>query len=103
MSPYQYWLDEGVKIFSLKFNFLRLSIVDLKTDKSDPSFLSVAQKTTYRQTYTKFLQYKKPQDSILLLASVLHLYTNPFPMTNLYTIDHSDISETMIPENNISV
>ena len=40
MASYQYWLDNGVKIFSLQFNFLRPSIYDLKTDESDPSFLS---------------------------------------------------------------
>ena len=28
MGPYQYWLDNGVKIFSLQFNFLRTSIYD---------------------------------------------------------------------------
>ena len=44
MSPYQYWLDNGVKIFSLQFNFLRPSIYDLKTDESDPSFLSISQR-----------------------------------------------------------
>ena len=30
MGPYQYWLNNGVKIFSLQFNFLRPSIYDLK-------------------------------------------------------------------------
>ena len=44
MGPYQYRLDNGVKIFSLQFNFLRPSIYDLKTDESDPSFLSISQK-----------------------------------------------------------
>ena len=44
MGPYQYWLDNGVKFFSLQFNFLRPSIYDLKTDESDPSFLSISQK-----------------------------------------------------------
>ena len=38
MGPNQYWLDNGVKIFSLQFNFHRPSIYDLKTDESDPSF-----------------------------------------------------------------
>ena len=41
MGPCQYWLDNGVKIFSLQFTFLRPSIYDLKTDESDPSFLSI--------------------------------------------------------------
>ena len=34
-GPYQYWLDNCVKIISLQFNFLRPSIYDLKTDESD--------------------------------------------------------------------
>ena len=51
MSLYQYWLDNGVKIFSLQFNFiLRPSIYDLKTDESDPSFLSLSQNTSHHQT-----------------------------------------------------
>ena len=66
MGPYQYWLDNGVKIFSLQFNFLRPSIYDLKTDQSDSSFLSISQKATHHQTYTKFLQYTKPQNHIFV-------------------------------------
>ena len=88
MGPYQYWLDNGVKIFSLQFNFLRPSIYDLKTDESDPSFLSLAQKATHHQTYTKFLQYTKPQNHIF----VNYKYTSPFTMTNMYTLDHSCIT-----------
>ena len=61
MGPYQYWLDNGVKIFSLQFNFLRPSIYDLKTDESDRSFFSVSQKATHHQTYTKFRQHTKPK------------------------------------------
>ena len=88
MGPYQYWLDNGVKIFSLHFNFLRPSIYDLKTDESDPSFLSISQKATHHQTYTKFLQYTKPQNHIF----VNYKYTSPFTMTNMYTLDHSCIT-----------
>ena len=51
IGPCQYWLDKGVKIFSLQFNFLRTSIYDLKTDESDPSYLSVSQKATHHLTY----------------------------------------------------
>ena len=61
MGPYKYRLDNGVKIFSLQFNFLRPSIYDLKTDESDPSFLSVSQKATHHQTYTEILQHTKPK------------------------------------------
>ena len=79
MGPYQYWLDNGVKIFSLQFNFLRPSIYDLKTDESDPSFLSISQKATHHQTYTKFLQNTKPQNHIF----VNYKYSSPFTMTNM--------------------
>ena len=88
MGPYQYWLDNGVKIFSLQFNFLRPSIYDLNTDESDPSFLSVSQKTTHHQTYTKFLQHTKPKNYIF----VKYKCTSPFTMTNTYTLDHSCIT-----------
>ena len=50
MAPYQNWLENGIKIFSLQFNFLRPSIYDLKTDENDPSFLSTAQKATHHLT-----------------------------------------------------
>ena len=67
VGPYQYWLDNGVKSFSIIFNCLRHSICDLKTDESDPSFLSILRKATHHQTYTKFLQYTKPQNHIFVI------------------------------------
>ena len=88
MGPCQYWLDNGVKIFSPQFNFLRPSIYDKKTDESDPSFLSVLQKATHHQTYTKYLQHTKPKKYIF----VNYKYTSPFTMTNIYTLDHSCIT-----------
>ena len=45
MAPYQYWLENGVKIFFLQFNFLRPSIYDLKRMKTIHLF---------------YLQHKKP-------------------------------------------
>ena len=88
MDPYQYWLDNGVKNFSLQFNFLRSSIYDLKTDESDPSFLSTSQKATHHETYTKFLQYTKPKNHIFANYN----YTSPYTMTNMYIIDQSRIT-----------
>ena len=88
MGPYQYWLNNGVKMLPLQINFLRPSIYDLKTDKSDPFFLSVSQKATNHQTYTKFLQHTKPKNYIF----VDYKYTSPFTMTNIYTLDHSCIT-----------
>ena len=79
MALYQYWFDNGVKIFSLQFYFLRPSIYDLKTDENDPSFLSNAQKATHHFTYTRFLQHTKPQNYIF----ANYKYTSPFTMTNL--------------------
>ena len=64
MAPYQYWLDNGVRKFSLRFNFLRPSIYDLKTDENGPFFLSNAQKATHHFTYTRFLQHTKAQNYI---------------------------------------
>ena len=76
MGPYQYWLDNGVKIFSLQFNFLRPSIYDLKTDESDPSFLSVSQKATHHQTYTTFLQHTKPKNYVFVNYKYTSSITN---------------------------
>ena len=64
IGPYQYWLDNGVKIFSLQFKFLRPSIYDFETDNSDSSLLSESQKATHHRTYTKFLQHTKPKNYI---------------------------------------
>ena len=61
MTPYHYWLDNNVKIFSLQFNFLRPSIYDLKTDEDDPSFLSSSQKATHHNAYVTFLEHQKPK------------------------------------------
>ena len=79
MTPYHYWLDNRIKIFSLQFNFLRPSIYDLKTDENDPSSLSTAQKTTHHLTYTRFFQHNKPQNYIFANCK----YTSPLTMTNL--------------------
>ena len=88
MSPYQHWLDNEVKIFSLQFNFLRPSIYDFKTDNSDPSFLSLSQKASHHQIYSKFLQHTKPQNYIF----VNYKYTSLNNMTHLYTIDRERIT-----------
>ena len=85
MSQYQHWLENGVQIFSLQFNFLHPSIYDSKTDESDPSFLSVSQKASHYQTHNKFLQHTKPLNYIF----VNYNFTSSYTMTNLYTIDHT--------------
>ena len=61
MTSYHFCLDNMVKYFLLQLNFLRPSIYDLKTDDDDPSFLSSSQKATYLNTYTTFLEHRKPK------------------------------------------
>ena len=58
LPPNESWLENCLNIFSLQFNFLRPSIYDLKTDESDPSFLSFSQNATHLRTYTIFLRNK---------------------------------------------
>ena len=88
MSPYQFWLENGVKIFSLQFKLLRPLIYDLKTDESDPSFLSLSQNASRHKIYTEFLLLTRPQNYLF----VNHKYTSPFKMTHFYTIDHARIT-----------
>ena len=90
MSPYQYWLDNSVKIkFSpLQFNIPPPSIYGLKTDESDPSFISLSQKASHHQKFTEILQHTKPQN----YHFVNYKYTSPFNMTHRYTIGHARIT-----------
>ena len=73
MSPYQYWLDNVVKRFSLQFNFLRSSIYDLKTDENDPSFLSIAQKATYQERILIFYSTKYHRTKFLTIINTFIL------------------------------
>ena len=68
MSPYQYWLDNGVKTFSLQFNFLRPSVYDLKTD---PTFLSVSQKLSSSNTL-KFYNIQNHRTIFSSVTNTLH-------------------------------
>ena len=86
MAPYQYWLDNNIKIFSLQFNFLRPSVYDLKIDENDPSFLSTAHMNSSFDIYP-LPPSNKPQN----YTFVNYKFTSPFTMTLLYTIDDSKI------------
>ena len=83
MVPFQYWLENGVKIFSPPV-YTRFK----KTNESDPSFLSISQKATHHQTCTKFPQHTKPKNYIF----VNYKYTSPYTVTNMYIFDHSCIT-----------
>ena len=39
ITPYDWWLNNKVKIFSLQYNFLRPSPYDLRTEENDANFL----------------------------------------------------------------
>ena len=60
ITPYHFWLDNNVKIFSLQFHFLRSSIYDQKTEEDDPSFPSSSQKATHHNEYITSLKHQKP-------------------------------------------
>ena len=70
---------------ALKFFLYNSTFFDLRTDDSDPSFLSISQKAAHHQTYTKFIQHRKPKTHIF----ANYKYTSPYTMTNMYTLDHS--------------
>ena len=80
----KYWLHTNNLFSTIQL----LSIYHLKTDKSDPSFLSESQKATHHQTYTKVLQHTKPNNYIF----ANYKYSSPYTMTNMYTLDHSCIT-----------
>ena len=39
ITPYDWWLNNKVKLFSLQYNFLRTSPYDLRTEENDANFL----------------------------------------------------------------
>ena len=41
ITPYDWWLNNKVKIFSLQYNFLRPSPYDLRTEENDANFLYI--------------------------------------------------------------
>ena len=83
LPPYQYWLEISEQIFSIKFNFLRPTIYDLKTDESYLSFLSVSQKANQH-----ILHFCNTRHHKITLLQFTNIYS-PFRMTNLYTLNQS--------------
>ena len=74
MAPYQYWLDNGVKIFSLQFNFLRPSIYDLKTDESDPASYLNLKKLLIIKHMLNFYSTQNQKITFLQITNT-HLHT----------------------------
>ena len=83
ITPYDWWLNNKVKIFSLQYNFLRPSPYDLRTEENDANFLPYQMKKAHHITYQKFLQYKQPENYIFFNSK----YTSPFTFNSEYLID----------------
>ena len=85
ITPYDWWLNNKVKIFSLQYNFLRPSPYDLRTEENDANFLPYQIKKAHHMTYQKILQYKEPDNYIFFNSK----YTSPFTFNSEYLIDHT--------------
>ena len=60
ITPFDWWLNNKVKIFSLQYKFLRPSRYDLRTEENDANFLPYQIQKAHHVTYQKFLKYKEP-------------------------------------------
>ena len=70
ITPYDWWLNNKVKIFS---------------QQNDANFLPYQIKKAHHMTYQKFLQYKEPDNYIFFNSK----YTSPFTFNSEYLIDHT--------------
>ena len=84
ITPYDWWLNNKVKNFSLQYNFLRPSPYDLRTEENDANFLPYQIKKAHHMTYQKILQYKEPDNYIFFNSK----YTSPFTFNSEYLIDY---------------
>ena len=87
ITPYDWWLNNKVKTFSLQCNFVRPSPYDLRTEENDANFLPYQIKKAHHITYQKFLQYKESGNYIFFNSK----YTSPFTFNSEYLIDHTKI------------
>ena len=86
-TPYDWWLNNKVKIFSLQYNFLRPSPYDLRTEENDANFLPYQIKKAHHVTNKKFLQYKETENYLFFNSK----YTSPFTFNSDYLINHIKI------------
>ena len=56
--PYDWWLNNKVKIFFLQYNFLSPSPYDLRTEENDANFLPYQIKKAHHVTYQSFSNTK---------------------------------------------
>ena len=87
ITPYDWCLNNKVKIFSLQYNFLRPSPYDLRTEENAANFLPYQIKKAHHVTYQKFLQYKEPENYLFFNSK----YTSAFAFISEYLIDQTKI------------
>ena len=87
ITPYDWWLNNNLKIFSLQYNFLRSAPYDLRTEENDANFLLYQIQEAHHITYQKFLKYKEPEKYLFFNSK----YTSPFTLNSDYLIDHTKI------------
>ena len=87
ITPYDWWLNKKVNIFSLQYNFLRPSPYDLRTEENDVNFLPYQIKRAHHVTYQKFLQSKEPENYLFFNSK----YTSPFTFNSDYLTDHTKL------------
>ena len=87
ITPYDWWLNNKVKIFSPQYNFLRLSPHDLRTEENNANFLPFQIKKAHHITYQKFLKYKEPENYLFFNSK----YTSPFTSNSDYLLDPTKI------------
>ena len=75
ITPYDWWLNNKVKNFSLQYNFLTPSPYDLRSEKYDANFLPHRIKKAHHVTYQKFLQYKEPENYLFFGSKYTSLFT----------------------------
>ena len=85
ITPYDWWLSNKVKFFSLQYNFLRPSLYDLRNEENDANFLPYQIMKSHHVSYQKFLQYKEPENYLFFNPK----YTSPFTFNSEYLIDHT--------------
>ena len=91
ITPYDWWLNNKMKLFSLQYNFLRPSPYDLKTEKNDANSLPYQIKKAHHITFQKFLEYKEPGNYLFFNSK----YTSLFTFNSDYLIDHTKIKEKL--------
>ena len=87
ITPYDWWLNNKVEIFSLQYHFLRPSPYDLRTEENDANIFPYQIKKAHHITYQKSLQYKEPENYLFYNLK----YTSPFTFNSDYLIDHTKI------------